>query len=960
LLLPEINLLYQLKSNTTKRNLLILGFFFSIGLSHSFAQIVAGKVVNSATNEPVPFASVTIFEINSEKKIGVASDENGNFVIAISRPLPVELEFTAVGFFTRRIKIEQYTRDLEVRLSEDYTQLADVTVTSEKVSEQDLKAPIETIKVGLIQLQSAPSFNFFDAIGNLKGVDLTTQSVVINTVNTRGFNSSTNQRFRQFTDGIDNQAPGLSFSLGNIIGPSTLDVESLQLVPGPSSAFYGPSSFNGVLEMRTKNPFEYQGFSFTAKAATVSVEKDNSKFLNLGNNFISDVSARYAVAFKDRVGIKVNASLLEGVDFRARNYQNIGPGEVFEQVHSIENQSINLVNVYGDDRSAQLIVPRAILPAGGEAGGFNASVLDTAIAVTRQGYREEDLVNYDARNLKLNAEMQVKFTDDVILSVAAFYGSADAMITSDDRIALRDFEISQQKAELKGENFLLRAYQTQQDAGNTYNVGLLGDRIVQAAKPDEVWFDQYRRLYLAGRGVLGARSLADTRFPGNYYNRFEPGTETYDSVRLATISRGVNENGARIYDRSELKHIEGFYQFAELQDYFSRLTVGGNYRVYDPDSRGTLFTDTLGNDITNYEYGAFIEAGKEFTDKTEVTGSLRYDKNENFDGKFSQRLSVVHQLRPTHFLRASFQRGFRFANVREQFYNQDLGDKIIIGGIPQVTDYYALQGNAFLLNALNDYNNAVAESIYNDDAKLQGTKLQHLDILENGIVGQDRFRALDPEQITSFELGYRSLVQDRRIFEVTYYRNYYNDFIGNLRVIKPRTSPSVDLARAAEQANSPGSSDIFFVTANADEQIVTQGLEILYDITGLSGVNFAVNATFADIIQKSNDPLVPGFNTPPFKFNVKLGHRNIARNFGAEFTWRSRTDFEWQSPFVDGTVAGFSTFDMQFTFRLPAISSMLRVGGNNLHNIDQYNSFGGPEINAFYYVSFTFDPSQSR
>ncbi|WP_420386427.1 TonB-dependent receptor [Roseivirga sp.] len=946
---------------STIRLCLVLLTLFTLFNSSAFAQVVAGKIVNSATNNPIPFVNVTIVqEEGSKKQIGVASDENGIFLIGISQPLPIELEFTAVGFLTRRIKIEEYTRDLEVRLSEDYMQLGDVYITSDKTSEQDLKAPIETIKVGLVQLQSTPSFNFYESLGNLKGVDLTTQSVVINTVNTRGFNSSTNQRFRQFTDGIDNQAPGLSFSLGNIVGPSTLDIESVQLVPGPSSAFYGPSSFNGVLEMTTKNPFDYQGFSFTAKAATVSVEKDKSKFLNFGDNFISDFSARYAVAFKDKIGIKLNASILEGVDFRANNYDNIGPGEVYEDTHSIENQSINLVNVYGDDRAALLIVPRAIVPAGGEGGGFSSSVLDTALYVTRQGYREEDLVNYNARNLKLNGEIQFKLNEDIVFSVAAFYGQADAMITSDDRIALRDFDIFQQKAEVKGKNFLLRAYQTQQDAGNTYNVGLLGERIVQAAKPDEVWFDQYRRLYLAGRGFVGARSFANSQFPGNYIRRFEPGTEQYDSVRTAVINREVSDNGARIFDKSELKHVEGMYNLTEMQDFFSKLTAGGSYRLYDPESNGTLFTDTLGNDVTNYEYGAFIDFAKELSDKTEASASLRFDKNENFEGKFSQRLSVVHQLKDIHYIRASFQRGFRFPNVREQFYNQDLGDKIIIGGLSEVTDYYQLQGNAFLQNALNDYNDAVAQTVYDEDAKLQGAKLQHLNILADGIVSQERFRGLEPEQITSFELGYRSLVQDRRIFEVTYYRNYYNNFIGNLRVVKPRTSPSSDLARAAEQANSPGSSDIFFVTANADEQIITQGLELLYDISGSSGVNFAVNATFADIIQNSSDPLVPGFNTPPFKFNVKVGHRRISRNFGAEFTWRSRTEFEWQSAFVDGTVAGFSTFDLQMSLRMPSINSFIRVGGTNLHNIGQYNSFGGPEINAFYYISFTYDPFQSR
>lgn len=932
----------------------------AIAQSATFAQTVVGKIVRKDNKEPIIFANVMLSGPKyANRSVGVSSDDKGDFTLTVSE-FPIEIEVSALGFKSKKVTVTKSVTGLIIELEESSRALEEFVITEEKISQEDLRAPIETIKVNIAAIQSTPSFNFFDAVGNLKGVDLTTQSVVVNTVNTRGFNSSTNQRFRQFSDGIDNQAPGLSFSLGNIVGPGTLDIESYQIIPGPSSAFYGPSSFNGVLEMKTKNAFDYPGLTFSTKGATVSVVKDNSKFLNIGENFIRDVAARYAFTINDRIGVKVSAAALDGVDFRARNYDNFGPGESFENVHSGENQSVNLVNGYGDDRSAFIVVPSGFLAAGGEGGGFVPTQTDTAFTVTRSSYREEDLVNYDASNTKLNAEIAVKITPDMVMSLTSFYSKTDAMITSEDRIALRDFEVYQQKAELQGKRLLVRAYSTQQDAGNTYNVGLLADELVQRAKPDELWFDQYTRLYRAGRGVVGARSLADSQFPGTFFRKFEPGTEQYDSIRSNIISTEITQGGARIFDESKLYHVEGKYEFEDAQDYFSKLTIGGNYRVYDPESAGTIFTDTIGNDLTNFEYGAFIEGTRAISAKTDVSASLRFDKNENFDAKLSQRLSVVRQKSENQFFRASFQRGFRFANIREQFYNQNLGDKTIIGGLTEVTDAYDLQGNAFIQQSLLAYQDALSESVIKDNAQLEFAKLQHLDVAQSGIVGQDQFRGLEPEQITSFEIGYKSLIQDRRVFEVNYYRNYYQNFIGNLRVVKPRTSPSVDLIRAVEQAASPGTSEVIFVTANSTRQIVTQGLEMVYDITGLSGINFAVNATFADIIQDSDDPLVPGFNTPPFKFNVKVGHRKISKNFGAEFTWRSRTGFEWQSAFADGDVGGFSTFDIQLTFQLPRANSLLRFGGNNIYNIDQFNSFGGPEISAFYYVSFTFDPFQSR
>lgn len=940
--------------------------FLLIAQVNSHAQVVAGKVIKESSKEVISFANVKFLGPEyKNKSIGVATDEDGKFMLAVNR-FPIELEVSAVGFIPKKITISESIKNLVIELKDESIQLQEFVVTEEKISREELRAPIETIKVNLSAIQSTPSFNYFDAVGNLKGVDLTTQSIIINNVNTRGFNSTTNQRFRQFTDGIDNQAPGLSFALGNVTGPSALDVESIELKPGPSSAFYGPSSFNGVLEVKTKNAFDYPGISFIAKGATASVDKDNSKFLNIGNNFITEVAGRYALTIKDRVGIKLNASRLKGVDFRARNFDNVGPGEKFQTTHSIENQSVDLLNAYGDDRSALFTVPSGYVLTHFH-NLFTGDILvpnenDTAFTVTRSGYREEDLVDYDASNEKLQGAMQVKINPDMMLSLVYNYSKTSSMITNEDRMALRDFEISQQKIELEGKRLLVRAYSTQQRAGRTFNVGLLADELVQRAKPDEVWFDQYLRLYQANRGIIDSRKLAESDFPNfrDFHAKFQPGTAQYDSIRTNIISTKVAEGGARIFDESKLHHFETKYEFDSFKNIFQKLTIGGNYRFYDPQSAGTIFIDTADVDVTNVEYGIFTEFRKELDPRTDLTGSLRYDKNENFEGKFSQRLLVVREIGTNQFFRSSVQRGFRFPNVREQFFNQNLGDKILIGGLENVTDFYDLQGNAYLERSLREYEEAITNTIIADNIKIESAKLRHIDILANGIIRQDQFRGIKPERITSFEVGYRSLIQDRRVFEVNYYRNYYQNFIGNLRVVKPRTSPSLDLIRAANQSVNPGTSDLIFVVANSNKQVITQGLELLYDITGLSGINFSVNATFADIIQDSNDPLVPGFNTPPFKFNIKVGHRNITENFGAEFTWRSRSGFEWRSPFADGRVDGFSTFDLQLTFKVPRANSLITIGGNNVTNNNQFNSYGGPEISAFYYLSFTFDPFQSN
>lgn len=64
---------------------------------------------------------------------------------------------------------------------------------------------------------------------------------------------------------MDNQAPGLNFSVGSVIGLSELDVDNMELLPGASSALYGPGGMNGTVLINSKNPFKYQGLSFQIK-----------------------------------------------------------------------------------------------------------------------------------------------------------------------------------------------------------------------------------------------------------------------------------------------------------------------------------------------------------------------------------------------------------------------------------------------------------------------------------------------------------------------------------------------------------------------------------------------------------------------------------------------------------------------------------------------------------------------
>src|SRR5690606_8882919 len=119
--------------------------------------------------------------------------------------------------------------------------------------------------------------------------------------------------------------------------------------------------------------------------------------------------------------------------------------------------------------------------------------------------------------------------------------------------------------------------------------------------------------------------------------------------------------GARFLDRSNLYHTEAMYNFKRIINPETiELLAGGNYRVYDLNSEGTLFaTQENGEEFNIEEYGLYIQGAKTIAEILKLTASIRYDKNENFKGQFSPRISGVYTVAPNHNIRASFQGGFR-------------------------------------------------------------------------------------------------------------------------------------------------------------------------------------------------------------------------------------------------------------------------------------------------------------
>ena len=106
----------------------------------------------------------------------------------------------------------------------------------------------------------------------------------------RGFGANNNTRVIQLVDGKDNRSPGLGFGFGNAAGISDLDVQSIELLPGASSALYGPDALQGLMLTKSKNPFQTQGLSAQVRVGVNNVGNDDFS----APTPYTDIAVRYA------------------------------------------------------------------------------------------------------------------------------------------------------------------------------------------------------------------------------------------------------------------------------------------------------------------------------------------------------------------------------------------------------------------------------------------------------------------------------------------------------------------------------------------------------------------------------------------------------------------------------------------------------------------------------------------
>lgn len=946
---------------------------------------ISGKVTDQGNQQPLSDVSVQV----KGTVAGTITNKTGDFKLRTKTKLPFTLTFSSVGFKEQQFEVTSIGSNLEIAMVTQTILGSDVVVSASRVQESILKSPVAIEKLDIRAIKESPAPSFYDALENVKGVQMTTSSLTFKVPNTRGFNIPNNFRFMQLVDGVDMQAATLGVPLGNAIGPTELDIQSIEITPGAASALYGMNAINGMANLLTKSPFTYQGLSVYHKTGVNHVDgKDHDPAI------LTETAVRYAKAFfHDRFAFKVNASYMQGIDWRSNtrkdqntnNLKSANPN--FPALNGENNIAFDGWNKYGDDALAGSNVV--------SISGLNINgAANQTLRVARTGYWETDLVSPRVDNAKIDAAVHYKVNENAELSYSYRWGKMDGVFQRGNKIQLDNVKVQNHHVELKGNNYVIRGYVSIENTGDSYNVKPTADNMdLYSGGSSSAWGTKYKNAlnaYVTANGALTNDNLAAaTSYAREQADagRVLPGTVAFDDlkkivtsinnwdIKSSTIPDAPVTGGSALVQKSRMYHGEAQWDLSKYVKVFDVL-IGGDYRLYEIIPDGNNFVDfsrpiaernkplkdgSFGENVHYKKLGAFTQVTKTFfEDKLKLFGSVRFDYNPEFDPKFTPRLAAVYTFKQHHNFRFTYQQGYRFPALFEALSYVNNGRVKRVGSLSYINDGLGYLENSYTQASVINFNAAVAAQGNTDAAALANRNL-----LQWANLPKAR-----PEKINSFEVGYKSVVFNNKVvIDIDAYSNTYDGFLGQVQVFVPAGETigsdaaviaMLDRNRDATAASGGNAAskgqERYRVYTNAKNTYHNFGSALGLTYVFYKRWTIAGNLNFNKMkASKSSDIFVTGFNTPQWSSNLSLGNRELFKNFGFSVAWRWQDTFLWESPLVTGNISSYSTVDAQVTFRFPKLNSTLKLGGADIFNHRYLQYAGGPTLGGLYYAAITVD-----
>ncbi|MBN10247.1 MAG: hypothetical protein CMC80_01785 [Flavobacteriaceae bacterium] len=953
-----------------------------------WAQTQVSGTVTDADGQPLPGANIVL-----DGSTGAVSDFDGNFSLSTDQQPPFSLTVSSVGFESATVEVTSASGSLTIQLSEGNTQLDEIVVSASRFAQRIFESPVTVEKFNLQQIAETPAADFFSGLEEIRGIQVNRGGLVFNQVNTRGFGTLYNEGFVTLVDGMDNQAPIFGFAIGNLIGLNELDVQSVEVLPGAASALYGADAYKGIMFMNSKSAFDDTGISAYVKSGVTSQDVS-------GQNEFTDWGVRLAHAFSDKFAIKATYSNIEGTDWEAADTRSQDAnGRIVDGVNPLD-PTYNGVNVYGDELGLAFDLTdtfaNAVLPAYEVAPGVTLAQADPATLAQLQGifglypnffgeglqqinftgYDEGALTDGSTSNYKYNIEAAYRPSDNLEIILGSRQGGGKIILQGLSRYTIDNFKMTQNKVEVNWGKLNVKAYTTEEDAGDSYDTNAAG-LLMFAAQPGGPggWYNNYFGGFFLGAlsevnptDPLGALNTmaqhmggvaqglvplaaVDTNGDGQLsildyvsslaphhrlgrtaanQNMIQPGTSEFDATLDA-----ITSTTAKLTDNTKTQSFELNYDLTDRID-FADILIGGSYRNTDLNTQGTVLTDYDGP-ISYYQYGMYTQAKKDFG-KLTLTGSVRYDKSEFFDAVFTPRLGALYNISDNQNLRVSYQTGFRNPTNQDQYIGLRGSRTVLMGSSPDSVDRFKMP-----------FQRATDGAVYNVTGDIVfATALNPM------TYQPQEMKNVEPEYIVSYDVGYRFNTPTTS-FDIAAYLSQYDNFIATQDVWIPLLYNGQSVPEALANL------DVFpfSVDGNIDEEVSSYGVSVAVNqaLTQKIGMNMSYEFNELDYTPSSATSLFePAFNTPKHRFKVSVVGRNINNNIGFNVSLRSNSEYEYQASFIDETIQANTVIDAQVSFRLDSLSTVLKVGGTNIGGDDYVSLVGSGMIGQMFYTSLTFNP----
>lgn len=817
------------------------------------------------------------------------------------------------------------------------TELEEVVFTATKQKESLLQAPVSIESMDLQSIKQSAQPSFFDAIQNLKGIQVLTPSMGFKVINARGFGNTTNVRFVQMVDGVDNQAPHIGAPIANTLGPNDLDILKIEVIPGSSSAIYEMNAINGIANFINKDPFYYQGLSINQKSGLNHINSTHSPA-----TYFNETNLCMARALHPKFAFKVNGSFTKGTDWVADNRMDLNPNaNSTTALTGTANAGSDRVNIYGDESSN-----RKTLTLGGKQ-----------YVISRTGYAEKDVADYGLKYLKADASVHYRPTQNTEISYIYRMAQQNNIYQRTNRFRFDHYNTQQHALLFKSKSIQFKSYVTTENTGEAYNIRSMAENMDRNFKNDNTWFADFSKQFnnSTTNGLSVSDAMKEARaFADN--GRWQPHTATFDT-KLAEL-RNINnwDVGAALRVKAKLYHSEFQHDLTNnllkslKEKYKWSLMYGFDFRNYNivPDGNYFINPKEAENNLNYWKTGCFVQATKTFfKEKLKVNGVLRIDKNQYYSARRNPRLAVVFSPTPQHNIRASVQNGYRFPSIFEAFSNINSGGRKRIGGLPVMSN--GIFENSYTQSSITAFQSAVQTEVNKNGMTQADAIAKHQnELLKNGYI------YLQPEQVTSFELGYRTKVWDKKLsLDIDFYYNSYKNLMAQIDANVPQTSNPDSIPKYLQN------------TAKQDKyRLWTNSKTVSYNYGASFGLAYELpkkyrlssNVTYAKLARKDkNDGLEDSFNTPEWAYNLSFGNPDVYKTLGFNMTLRHQSSFLWQSALASGTVPAYTTIDVQVCMDVVQKYLNLKLGANNLTNQYYYSFIGGSSIGAFYYASLTFN-----